>query len=655
MLKKQLLAAVILLLLCGYVRAADETAFFDFEKASLEDILNLKTVAASRLDSTVRETPGIITVVSRAEMINSGARDLLDVLRLVPGLGFGVDVESLLGLGVRGNWAHEGKVLFLVDGQRYNEAFFGTAQLERIPVEQLEKIEIIRGPGSSVYGGFAGLGVIKIETRSAAAIAGAEAAVSHSYLRKTYGGRTANLAFGKNLGNAEISAQAYYGDFNRGDRRYTAFDGASYDMTGASGMQTRNLNLGLKSGLVNARLIADIHRTWQRDGYSTSTYSGALERNFDAYFAELNREFRLADNLTVTPAFNFSYQEPYNGYDATFYYRDKSSRYYKYTLVSAYERSERVKFSAGAEFSQDKALLDAKTPSAVYFRSTGTRRISYDNTAFFVEGLFNSAFGNLSAGARYDKHQKFDAAYSPRLAWTKVFERLHLKAIFSRSFRAPGIDNSEINPALRPERVTVAEAEAGYKFGDDLFISGNAYEMRIKDPIVFYTGPTTPEHLDGQYYGNYGRTGTRGLELTARLKKNWGYCDLSWSHYAALGDKVAFFDAGSGSGALLAFARNKVALNSSVRLAGTLSVNPSAAYYTSRHGYVSGVMKHYDNLLLANVNFRLKDLLSERLELDLGVYNVFNTPYGYIQPYNGGHSELPGLSREVRARASYKF
>lgn len=651
MFKRPIIAAAVLLLLRGPARAgaSSEADLFNFAKASLEDILNLQTVAASRLDSTVRETPGIITVISRAEIINSGARSLVDVLSLVPGLGFGVDVESSIGLGVRGNWAHEGKVLVLVDGQRYNEAFFGTAQLERISVEQVEKIEVIRGPGSSVYGGFAGLGVIKIETRPAGAIAGAEAAASCGYMKKTWGGRTANLAFGGSFDGTELSAQAYYGDFNRSDRRYAAFDGTSYSMAGASKIETRNLNLGLRSGLVNARLIADIHRTWERDGYSTSTFAGPMERNFDGYHAELNHEFTFGEKLTVTPAFNFSYQEPYKGYDAVEYPRDKSSRYYKYTVASAYEHTERAKFSAGAEFSQDKALLDAKTPAAWYFRN-GTRRVSYDNAAFFLEGAFGYPFGNISAGARYDKHQKFNPAYSPRLAWTKVYERLHLKAIFSKAFRAPGIDNLEAGLSLRPEKATVAEVEAGYKFSSDLFVSGNVYEMRIKDPIVFYV-----DSVGNQQYGNYGRTGTRGLEFTGRLKKDWGYCDLSWSHYAALGDKVAFFDVGSNSSALMGFARNKFALNSSVKLAGAWSVNPSAAYYTSRHGYTAGGIKHYGGLLLANLNFLAKDLLGERLELGLGVYNALNSPYGFIQPYNGGHSELPGPSREVRARAAYKF
>ena len=103
--------------------------------------MNIKTQVASRLDFSAREAPGILTVITREEILNSGARNLIDVLRLVPGLDFGVDVESTLGLGVRGNWAYEGKTLVLVDGQRYNESFMGTVQLVRLSPEQVEKID----------------------------------------------------------------------------------------------------------------------------------------------------------------------------------------------------------------------------------------------------------------------------------------------------------------------------------------------------------------------------------------------------------------------------------------------------------------------------------------------------------------------------------
>ena len=227
--------------------------FFDFERASLEETLNLKTAVASRLDFSAREAPGIVTVITRAEIINSGARDLVDALRLAPGIDFGVDVESTLGLGVRGNWAYEGKLLLIVDGQRYNEPFLGTVQLRRIPVEQIERIELIRGPGSAVYGGFAGLGVIKIDTRAGRALDGGKAAAS--YGRMARGGSAAglSLAYGKTSAEHEFSVQAFSAGMDRSDRRYTDFNGGSYNMKGASGLRSGNLNIGVKTPWFDAR------------------------------------------------------------------------------------------------------------------------------------------------------------------------------------------------------------------------------------------------------------------------------------------------------------------------------------------------------------------------------------------------------------------
>ncbi len=252
----------------AHAAPSGELDFFNFERASLEDILNLKTSVASRLESPSRQAPGIITVITRDEIINSGARNLIDVLRLVPGLDFGVDVESSLGIGVRGNWGIEGKVLVLVDGQTDNEPFFGTAQLARIPVEQIEKIEVVRGPGSAVYGSYAELGVIKITTRDARAINGTEAALSYGYMAKTYGERTANLAYGRTFEGGELSAKAQVADFNLSDRRYTAFGGGTYSMADASQIHSRNLNIGLTRGQVNLRLIADQYRTTEQDFYA---------------------------------------------------------------------------------------------------------------------------------------------------------------------------------------------------------------------------------------------------------------------------------------------------------------------------------------------------------------------------------------------------
>jgi hypothetical protein len=87
-------------------------------------------------------------------------------------------------------------------------------------------------------------------------------------MARAYGSRSANLAFGKFFENSELSGQAYFADSSRSDRRYTDFSGGTYSMKDASELRSRNLNIGLKSRLVNLRLIADLYRTTERDYYA---------------------------------------------------------------------------------------------------------------------------------------------------------------------------------------------------------------------------------------------------------------------------------------------------------------------------------------------------------------------------------------------------
>ncbi|HEX7413290.1 MAG TPA: TonB-dependent receptor plug domain-containing protein, partial [Bacteroidia bacterium] len=141
--------------------------------SELEKLINSLISVASKKPLNVRESPSIVTLVTADEIKNSGARDLVDVLRLVPGIDFGMDVEGVVGIGMRGNWAHEGKVLLLLDGQEMNEILYATTQFgNHFPIDQIKKIEIIRGPGSAIYGGYAEYGVINIVTKQGGDING---------------------------------------------------------------------------------------------------------------------------------------------------------------------------------------------------------------------------------------------------------------------------------------------------------------------------------------------------------------------------------------------------------------------------------------------------------------------------------------------------
>jgi outer membrane receptor for ferrienterochelin and colicin len=89
-------------------------------ESDLQKQLNQSTKVASGFSLSSRETPGILTVITAEEIQNTGARDLTDVLRMIPGFDIAQDLQFVQGISLRGNWANEGKVLVLLDGQPMN-------------------------------------------------------------------------------------------------------------------------------------------------------------------------------------------------------------------------------------------------------------------------------------------------------------------------------------------------------------------------------------------------------------------------------------------------------------------------------------------------------------------------------------------------------
>src|ERR1700733_7555573 len=83
------------------------------EELSLEDLLNVKITVASKVAQTIQKSPGVVSLIPAEEIRNAGARHLIDILQLIPGMTFATDTEGVISLAVRGNWAHEGKVLLL--------------------------------------------------------------------------------------------------------------------------------------------------------------------------------------------------------------------------------------------------------------------------------------------------------------------------------------------------------------------------------------------------------------------------------------------------------------------------------------------------------------------------------------------------------------
>ncbi len=277
---------------------------------SLEDLMNAPVAVSSRKALSQRETPGIVTVITGEEIRHSGARDLIAVLRQVPGFDFRMMLNNGIGLGVRGHIGSDGRVLMLVDGIEVNEHRYGSAIFgQGFPIEQIARIEIIRGSALALYGGAAELGVINIITRSAAELDGVHlgAGVSYATGSKIGSGDHASLMVGKGgNGTLQWTAMAHTSKALRSDRTYQDISGATFNMADANAVTLNNLNLGLQSSHFSTRYLHDEARFNDRDGPGSFVRAAEAKNTFDSDALLLQYAHQATQRFSFTP--NVLYQ-----------------------------------------------------------------------------------------------------------------------------------------------------------------------------------------------------------------------------------------------------------------------------------------------------------------------------------------------------------
>ena len=619
--------------------SAEKKDSLDYYEMSLEDLLKLKAhgvpseleelintliSVSSKKAVNTRETPGIVSLITEEEIKNSGARDLIDVLRMVPGIDFGVDVEGVIGIGMRGNWANEGKILILIDGQETNEILYASSQLgNRFSVELIKRIEVIRGPGSAIYGGYAEYGVINIITKQAEDINGLNASATYGQMTRGYGRKNLNLSVGKKINDFSFGVSGFAGLAQRSDQRYTDFDGASYDMRGNSATETQYINFGAKYKNLSYRLIYDNYVIQARDGFGAVLAEGAVNFGFKNVYSELKHEAKLNDKWKLSSRLNFKYQQPWknDGFAGSDPYNKVAQRQ-SGQVNATFDPTRNVSISFGTE-----AFYDfAKNLGNYYAFKDGKTSVSYYNYTFFTQSLIKTKFTNIILGARFDNHSAFNDAFVPRVGFTKKLDRFHYKLLFGRAFRAPAIEN--INGAnvngVDPEFTNVVELELGYQMSRNTILTFNIFDINTTMPIVYYTPPDT---LSSEYYTNSGASGSKGVEAEYRYKSNWGYITANYAYYTASNKTQIVPNQTPVAASLLAFVNHRVNLNAQANLSKLFSLNISGSYYSKRYhvaGYDSTgntVFDATDPMFLLNCYLLYKPVKSG-LSIGIGVYDI---------------------------------
>src|SRR5580658_1371490 len=152
------------------VTAAAQTAPpVDLTGTSLEDLMNIQVTSVSKKEQSYSKAASSIYVITQDDIRHSGATNVPDLLRMVPGVDVARINTNTWAISIRGfNSRYAGKVLVLVDGRSvYTPLFSGVYwDQQTMPLENIDRIEVIRGPGGTVWGANAMNGVINIISKS---------------------------------------------------------------------------------------------------------------------------------------------------------------------------------------------------------------------------------------------------------------------------------------------------------------------------------------------------------------------------------------------------------------------------------------------------------------------------------------------------------
>jgi iron complex outermembrane recepter protein len=182
--------AIAVLMVAGVVSFGYARQKANLSAMSLEDLLNIKVTSVSKTEQKLSETASAIYVITQEDISRSGATNVPDLLRMVPGIDVAQINSNAWAISVRSfNGRFSNELLAMVDGRTVYTPSFGGVWWDVLdfPLENIERIEVIRGPGGSVWGANAVNGVVNIITKKASQTKGAMVVAGGGNLEQGFG------------------------------------------------------------------------------------------------------------------------------------------------------------------------------------------------------------------------------------------------------------------------------------------------------------------------------------------------------------------------------------------------------------------------------------------------------------------------------------
>jgi len=503
-----LLAATLLLL------AKPALAAIDAIEMSLDELLKVKIISTPKFAENPDQIPSVVSVLTAEDIRLYGWRNLGDALRTLQ--GFNVTDDATYGYaGVRGISApgdYRPRLQMLIDGMSVNENIYASSPVDSafpLDIGLIERIEIIRGPSASIYGGDAMFGVINIVTRHGQSINGSEIGLSFGSgaerrLRATWGGQ---------VGGADVLVSATGFDANGRTRSVNDLsgDGSSQRIHGVGGEDGNQLFVKVRGSDWSAAFIhADRDRTVPHGSYGTiPNDSGHVESDHYDLF-QLARNWKLDAWNTLEQRFNVGTY----GYDGRFPYDysaalppdprviniDKARGNWwgiENRLINTAWSGQRLTlgFEYKANTRQDQRNIDRGYGCYGYGPAAclDDRQQTKQFTLIAQDEIQIGASSLLTVGISHNRQEGYRPFWSPRLGFVHDADDWGLfKALYGTAFRAPSVyERAYIvpnlaygNPDLHPEKMRSFELSWEKRFSPQSRLTATVYHFDIERMVT---------------------------------------------------------------------------------------------------------------------------------------------------------------------------
>lgn len=641
----------------------------------LEQLLNIKVITASKFEQKISEAPSTMMVITAQQITERGYEQLDDVLRDIPG----VDLIHIYGLAptlitFRGMYGDENRrLLFMVDGIVENN-IIGTYEMAgpAYSLHNVERVEILWGPGSALYGANAFGAVINIITKKGANINGLQ-------YQKGYGSfntSTDNVMLGIKRSNIELalSGSLFKTDGPRFDNQHPKFSNAyvnnawslnwniSYSLKkvkttlGASAYQTPCGQGELTvSPTVLLGLPSQGNENTGKGGIMPTDFNGEKASLIDRFSRTgfLNIEYTPNEKLTL--AVRGQYKET-GVSDKSYFYVNPQGQDFLSRGIYAYD-ANRIKgeisanyiisqhhtLSAGFQYSQDNLERglrgvnpDTKFDTIENIRVTNIHATFkpreytiQNNVGSYLQYVLNTNFlgrTNFTLGGRFDKNNVYGATINPRIGLVnQPNEKITIKLLFGSAFRAP--TNFELytfgptlmpNPDLKPEKIKTYEANIIYAPVNILSVQANVFQNELAD-VIIQNVPVGGGILQNQ---NVGTASIKGLETKVDIipsKSFSGFVNFTYQEGKQYN--------GTKGSVIPNIANVKGNIGILIHIAELLNINLIENWVGKRSVPATNPLGKVKEYFITNLVISTNKLFNKRVSASLNIRNLFNQTY----------------------------